>query len=257
MAAKRLGKAEWNRTLAKLYDLIGQRETTTSRSELAAATDEPIRNIQVLLAVMRHLGVIEHSYSRHPSGQGRASHYRFVVPRDEAEMILDRFGWENISAYKEDESPRERKVAVASPRDGGELRAVAGPDRETPFSMLRPLKYNESAAQVEAARQYRERVSFIEAQLEEFRSRGIKVDRSAFKIDRDTRLDALTLALPYIDSLEKQVENLTANMKRSGDVPALRKQLEETQVALKRCQDSRRAEVSQRVLREQDQASRD
>lgn len=256
MAAKRLGKAEWTRTLGKLYSLMGQSETTTSRSELAAATDEPIRNIQVLLAVLRHLGVLEHSYSRHESGQGRASQYRLAAPYEEAERALDRFGWENITSFKDGRDVRP-KVALASPRDGGPTKAIAGPDQPSPFSVLRPLKYNESAAQVEAARQYRDRVSFIEEQLDAFRQRGIKVDMSAFKIERDARLDALTLALPYIDSLEKQVENLSANLKRSGDVPALRKQLEETQVALRRCQEARKSEVSAKVLRAQEQLSRD
>lgn len=257
MAAKRLGRAEWTRTLGKLYDLMGRSETTTSRSELAAATDEPIRSIQVLLAVLRHLGIVEHSYARHESGQGRSSKYRFVVPQDEAETILGKFGWENITAFKEEARPSRARVAVASPSDNGALRATAGPDGESPFSALRPLKYNESAAQIEAARQYRDRVSFIEQQLAEFRERGIKVDPRAFKIDRDARLDAITLTLPYIDSLEKQIENLTSNLKRSGDVPALRKQLEETQIALKRCQESRKAEVSAKVLKAQEAASRD
>lgn len=251
MAAKRLGQAEWSRTLGKLYSLLGDKEVTTSRSELATAIDEPIRNVQVLLAVLRHLGVMEHSYVRHESGQGRASRYRFVVPQQDAEVILDKFGWENITSYKEETRPRRERVAVASPRDGGELKAVAGPDRPSPFALLRPLKYSESAAQVEAAKQYRERVSFIEQQLETFREKGIKVDRSAFKVDRDPRLDAISLALPYIEGLEKQVENLSANLKRSGDIPALRKQLEETQVALKRCQEARKAEVSAKVIAEQ------
>lgn len=248
MAARRLGRSEWLRTIKKLYDLIGQSEVTTSRSELATALDEPVRNIQVLLAVFRHLGIMEHSYVAHQGGRGRASRYRLVLPMNETEMILDKFGWENITTFKEDETPRRHRVAVASPRDGGDLRATSGPEAPSPMDTLRPLRFNESAAQVEAARQYLAKVSFVDEQIAEFKSRGIRIDRSAFKIQRDSVLDAITLVLPYVNSLEKQIETLKKNLHAAGDISVVRKQLEETQIALKRCQEARKAEVSARVL---------
>lgn len=261
MAAKRLGQEDWTRALRKIYEVMGESPTETSRGELAETIGEPVRALQSLLAVGREVGIFEHQYVRHPSGQGRASRYRVIVPIDEAIRRLDKFGWDNISSYKGDgvqalRYPRD-VVALAAEREAGELRASTGPEAESPFSALRPLKYNESHGLVEAAKQYRERVAFVDAEIERFREKGIRIDRSAFKVARDARLEVISLTLPYVESLEKQVENLTSKVNRVGDVAELRRQLEETQGALRRCQERRKAEVSAEVLAAQERANRE
>lgn len=228
MAALR--ESDWKAMLTKLYEHMGMDQpVATSRAELAEATGLPIRSLQSLLAVTRHLGIVEMKYEQHPSGKGRASIYKIVEPYEQAVTRLATFGYENILRYRSEEAPR---VALAPDQDQGELRAVAGEDAESPFAALRPLKYNESQAQIEAARQYRDRMAFVEQQISVFTERGIKVDRRAFRLVRDRRLETLTLVLPYVESLERQVENLG---KRSGvSTDDLRRQNNELQAEVQR-----------------------
>lgn len=204
MAARALDKRDWDTLLRKVYDHWGDQPSTTSRGELAEQLHEPVRALQSLLAVMRHVGIAEQGYQRHPSGRGRASIYRLVVPYEEAVARLETFGYSQIRSFKQ--QSEDDGVALAS--DGGAVRAIAGPDRSSPFEVLRPLRRDESHAQVEAARRYRDRMSFIEGEVRRFEDMGIKVKPGAFKFVRDVALEYIVPVLPYIESLEKENANL-------------------------------------------------
>ena len=254
MVAHRLDKGDWTRILSKIYTLLDKGSMETSRAELASTIDEPVRAIQSLLAVCRHLGIFELTYVRHASGIGRASRYDVKLSYEQAVEKLEGFGWDEIVGWTADGTPLRLpgdRVALARDGDGGELRAVVGTDGESPFTVLRPLRFNEAQALVEATRQYLDRIAFVDAQVIAARERGIKVDRSAFKVARDTRMDHIALVLPFIEGLEKQVANLGARLAKSGDVGELRDKLQQTEIELRRCREARCATVSAEVLRDQ------
>jgi len=103
---------------------------------------------------------------------------------------------------------RPLPVALAT-NDREEVRAIAGPEPESPFAVLRSLRKDESGALVEAARQYANRAKLVDQKLGELEAAGIHIDRSAVKMDKDEVLESVALTLPYITSLESTLHNLS------------------------------------------------
>lgn len=104
--------------------------------------------------------------------------------------------------------PEKQEVVLAT-NDEEEVRAIAGPEPESPFAVLRALRKDESGALVEAARQYANRAKLVDQKLGELEAAGIHVDRSAVKMDKDEVLESVALVLPYINSLENTLHNFS------------------------------------------------
>jgi hypothetical protein len=104
--------------------------------------------------------------------------------------------------------PEQVTVADEPATEGEELVAVAGPERESPFTALRGMRKDESKALVEAARQYANKGKFLEDKIAELRAEGFEVAEGALTIKRDERLEAVALAVPYVESLERLNERL-------------------------------------------------
>jgi hypothetical protein len=126
-------------------------------------------------------------------------------------------------------APDTAPVVIAK-RDSEEVRAIAGPDNESPFAGIRVLRRDESAAYVAAAKQYSQRSTLIDTKLKELEDAGIVVDRTAIHFARDEQFEAVGQALPYITALENTVKNLEASVadlqRKSKDLPELRHRVE-------------------------------
>jgi hypothetical protein len=107
---------------------------------------------------------------------------------------------------------------------------------ESPFAVLKPLKRDEQAALIEAARQYRGRKEFIDEEIERFAKHGLKLDPAAVGIPRDERLDHILLVLDYVTRLERENERLQnyaqEGMRNSGTEKELRQVIERQEKAL-------------------------
>lgn len=98
-----------------------------------------------------------------------------------------------------------------------ETRAIVGPSENTsPFEVLRPLRKDEHAALIEATRQYASRKAEFAKTIDGLRKMGIEIDDAkldkAVRFPSDARLDALSEILPYVERLERTVENLTRQL---------------------------------------------
>lgn len=111
--------------------------------------------------------------------------------------------------------PIERVTVAKDP--GEDVRAVAGPDKASPFEALRPLrKAGDAEALVEAARQYANRSDkvheHIDALVKSAKDLGLVIDEAAVmnavSFERDERLETVSLVLPMIDALTARVESL-------------------------------------------------
>lgn len=127
---------------------------------------------------------------------------------------------------------KDERVAIATKPDE-EVRAIAGPDRPSPFATLAPLRKDEPGALVEAARQYASRSGRIHDQIDKLmataKELGITLNpdmlAGGVQLETDERLESISLVLPYIDKLEARVVRLTAElteMRGKGDLETLR-----------------------------------
>lgn len=141
----------------------------------------------------------------------------------------------------------EDRVALAK-SEREETRAIAGPEPASPFAVLRSLRKDESGALVEAARQYAGRMKLVETKLAELEAAGIHIDVSAVKLDKDDRLESISLVLPYINSMESTLHNLSeqneALRKKMADYDLLRR---DYQVLKKRFENGVAARVAREV----------
>lgn len=111
--------------------------------------------------------------------------------------------------------PIERVIVAKDPTE--DVRAVAGPEAESPMAALRPLrKADDATALIAAARQYAVRADKITSVVQDLvataKSMGIEVDEGALRLGitlpTDERLETISLVLPVIDTLEARVESL-------------------------------------------------
>jgi hypothetical protein len=176
---------------------------------------------------------------------GRNVFWKINVDLDEAMAILDKLDRDEIDAARVNTSNAMKKVAAArkekrketttppankvtvdavtirTNRDGEAVEAIVGPDdRNSAFEALRSLRKDESFALVEAARQYNTRSSEIEKQInhmiENAKALGIRMDenmlRASVTLEIDTRLEDVSLVLPYITQLENAVNRMASDL---------------------------------------------
>lgn len=246
-AAMERGLQRHRALILKLYDVlnVGER-TTTGRNQLAPLLGVNPNVVTDLSQELRGLGIlqVEIYYPKSNGGErvGRQADWTLLVPREEAirryEAYIEslRNGGERVSEkFEHHQRPRKVTPETPKPKMNGEAKeppvdrtairterdepveAIAGPDRPSPFLGLAGLRRDEEAALIEAARQYRNRASTVESKIGEMeqlaKSVGATFDaeliRSAFRFDRDERLEAIGLVMSYIDRLETRVETLT------------------------------------------------
>jgi hypothetical protein len=172
---------------------------------------------------------------------GRAYYYTLAKPKEEAQDLLNKKVAKDLAdaeatffasvvpaAQKRSKTMKQQMqqqesvvpikpstdLAVRVDRDQP-VEAIAGPDKPNPFAVLAPMRKDESYALVAAARQYNQRDTKvnerIEGLLRQAKEFGLTVDETALRasitIQRDERLDTVSLVLPYIDLIESQLAN--------------------------------------------------
>lgn len=195
---------EWM-SIRKAVDLFEEKEGTVANS----------------LVVFEDLGIL-HREIEYPGFQKQNVKWTLLVPRHEAVTMLEtwhrqvamsseyrRFPKHEVQTRAKSPqrtngvAPEERVALAEEPAsEGQELVASAGPEAESPFEALRPLRKDESKALVEAARQYANKGKFLADKIAELQREGFEIAPGALSLKRDERLEAVAMAIPYIDSLE-------------------------------------------------------
>lgn len=204
-----------------LYDLLGveteQRGGNLFFGETIGAHPSTVNHVTLFL---KKNGFLTFRYVGMPPGSttpGKITLWTLHGTKEDAVAAL-KASWGKQGVKKQPVSeaapaPRPEKidepVALAPEKSSEVTRAIAGPEPESPFAVLRSLRKDESGALVEAARQYANRMKLVETKLAELAEAGIHVDVSAIKLDKDERLEVISLVLPYINSLESALHNLS------------------------------------------------
>lgn len=247
--------AEYIGILDKTYELLGdQPHIGVSYAKVADAISVPTWRMINLKTLMESEGILRTSIEYNPmvGGKrimGRQSTWQLVVPIEEAKRRIiewDKKGlsWEyekrpdyvakapvkyksprpeiipmtavEYSATVEEEPP----VTIAK-TEKEETRAIAGPEPQKAFAALASLRKDEPAALVEAARQYANRQTAVEQQYQTLVTMGLQVDKEAFlasiSLPKDDLLDAISLVLPLITTLQNKNESLLAQLNAARD----------------------------------------
>lgn len=270
----RTTKERWERqrtVIAKLYDhWQAGNDVKTSVGDVATLLDVPRGDVEGASTEAVAAGILVREQRR--NGRYITSHW-MLIPETKAEALgqLDAHftkveearlaSWKDGTARGVHRSgsvlkPTKREVEKAAiQKRAAELAAqpavkpaleervaqgngaaITGPDAPKPFAALAPMRKNEAAALVEAARQYADRGSTVDAKLDEIERTmatiGVAFDREMLRgsitLERDERLETVGLVLPYIHELEQRVARLTQdNTDLRGSRDELR-QLKET-----------------------------
>lgn len=229
------------RILGKLYDLfpVGEEQHKASIKALSTTMEESEGPMAMSLKTFNDLNILSRR-TTYPGFQDQTTHLTLLVPIHEARELLA--GWHteirdtphpkpypsggkgesrlNAGGRKPKQPDldlsldlgQDDKVALATKpaSEGEELVAVAGPEKgDSPWEVLRPLRKDQSRALVEAARQYKNKSTFLRTKIEELRGEGFHVEESMFRFDIDERLEFVGLVLPYVDSLIAENERVS------------------------------------------------
>lgn len=232
------------RILTKLYDhlQIGT-PTETSVKALAAATGETHSRVDDAKRVFQAAGVLEVALD-YSGGQGITATWSLLTNKEEALARL----------------AEHQEQALAAPKPKPERTvAVVGDDAPSPFESLRPLRRSESAAMVEAARQYREQRNTRSEKLREMREAGLRIDSSlinkAIPVVHDARFDHILLVEPYIAQLE--AENERGYRNALNRIEELRTQVETLNREIKPLRTFRDQRLAQEVAETHDRNGRE
>jgi hypothetical protein len=220
------------RLLAKMYDTmeVGKTVEWMSIKKAIELFDEKEGTLASALIVFDDLGILGRNIT-YPDFQKQNVAWTLLVPRKEAEKLLadwhqkvrmsptylkfpkhepkTRAKRNGVEAEVPTEPTREQVAVATRPAtEGQELVAVAGPDAPNPFTALRGMRKDESKALIEASRQYANKGAFLEKKIAELREEGFEVAEGALTIKRDDRLEAVALAIPYVEALERENERL-------------------------------------------------
>jgi hypothetical protein len=156
-----------------------------------------------------------------PVGKGRFSKPELLV-ETAAEYAGNHIATDSLAAMMEAESrfQEEPPVTIAK-TEREETRAIAGPEPEKTFAALASLRKDEPAALVEAARQYSNRQNAVEKQYQSLVTMGLDVDKEKFlasiSLPRDEFLEAISLVLPLVTSLQNQNDYLLNQLNTARD----------------------------------------
>jgi hypothetical protein len=220
-------RAAFEATLKGLYELVGENTPTTGLNYRTVARDilnMPDTKLSRTLIDMERAGTLIRSYKRADAQKG-GKLSTWVLPYPQAEALAkQRAYWEahppmtthkrlKSQATAEAVTPEAPVTVTESPTE--ETRAIAGPEASSPFEVLRSERKDESAALIEAARQYVGRRDVIRRAFQEMEKQGITVDWShvdqVVSVETDDRLETVADLLPYVTQLEKRIERLTTD----------------------------------------------
>lgn len=234
MPTKTIGaprKLNWDQLLADFINVLPLGvEQKTNAAEIAKMIGTQSNASTQISVILRALGALELRYEA-----GR-SYYKRTADEPEIRQHLADKGWTigssasyaqaralipniGITGTPGGRKPRgQRATADTQPMTHVEYaeaiheqpikRDLSDMPAESPFAALRPLKRDEAAALVEAARQYSKRSSFLDEEITRFADMGITLTREMIELPRDERLEHVGLVLDYIDRLAAENERL-------------------------------------------------
>jgi hypothetical protein len=213
-------------TIEGVYDIFGVgKEARGGYHQVAEVLGIPDASVGHVTAWMKRAGFLTIRSAGMPDGSfGKSSYWTLHKSKEECIAAL-KAGWGTpgvqrveapvMEAVGDEPEPQaavdaeDAMLALASEKSNEETRAIAGPEPESPFAVLRSLRKDESGALIEAARQYANRAKLVDQKLGELEAAGIHVDRSAVTLPKDPVLDAVSLILPFINSLENTLHNFS------------------------------------------------
>ena len=215
------------------YDKINIGINYKSMAETVGLTDGQMINLKT---IAEELGILKTSVVVNPlvngiRTRGRQATWQLVVPFETAKKRIvewrktgQPWSYTNRKGFApkitRKNKPVELPVTIAQ-TDKEETRAIAGPEPEKPFDVLAPLRKDEPAALIEAAKQYANRWSDVENKYQELIRMGIQVDKEVFlrsiKMPRNEFLETLTLVLPIITDLQTNNEKLLRQLNDARD----------------------------------------
>lgn len=231
----KVARAKHVATIEGVYDIFGvEKEARGGYHQVAELIGIPDASVGHATAWMRRTGFLTIRSAGMPDGSygGKSSYWTLHKSKEECVAAL-KASWGRPGVKKQKQKPEpemtipggderytdpedyrtqedeDREKVVLATNDKEEVRAIAGPEPESPFAVLRALRKDESGALIEAARQYANRARLVDQKLGELEAAGIHVDRSAVTLPKDPVLDAVSLILPFINSLENTLHNFS------------------------------------------------
>ncbi len=228
----------WKAASAAL-SLTEERQYSTSNLSVTTGLNQP--SAGRALRFLRGMGLLTYR-SEYPKGSsGQHVYMQLLKPLDEGMTLIYKhfdagrsYSWfeagepgggptnpgfgrgkspANTGAVKAPVTVAE-PVVVADERSTEEVRAIAGPEPESPMASLRSIRKDEPEALIEAARQYANRTSEVTAHIEALRGLGVEVDMdkvmAGISLTPDPELELVGRLLPYIDRLERSAKTARA-----------------------------------------------
>lgn len=186
--------------LAKIMPL-GVEQVGMSYPTVAEQIGEPVHAVLRAKQTMEDAGILSTRIDYPKGRSGRVGVWTMMVPLAEAHRAMDQEHKHQL------ERPSDKVVRQGNRGATGEsiLRYISGDDSELqPFEAIRGLRRDDAMALIEAARQYRNRVDFAAEKKRELEEQGIAVSPEAFAIQRDERLETISLVMSAIDSLVRE-----------------------------------------------------
>ena len=230
--------ADWDTYLRKFLTAYKPGvERRTTRKQLAKEAGIPEAAVGNLQVILQHIGALDMRFGPDPDSKfGKATYTTVLSTHEEIMAEMRRLGLDfTVTTMKKLAKESGRSQQYRNNRHGRGTETVTdkptyvprsptaaldlklGPsdmsvppkDPDNPMEVLRPLLKDEPKALIKAAKQYRERASFIREKVEEFERHGLKLDPEAIGIPLDPRMDIIVLVLPYVEALEKSNERLS------------------------------------------------
>ncbi len=233
VTAQRRSQAEQDDAMRKLFTLLPKGEKIrTSVKEMAAILDVTPSFMQDINVALDFIGAKVTSFGGHPSGKGKVAFWTRVMDFQEAREALTEkgidfssHGRERINALRAEagnphplykappvtpEVAQQPEKVIQGTTEEGTRMAIAGPDaprtlHESLVEVRREVAQPE--ALLAAVRQYAARDQFIEQEVKRFAEMGIELKPETLKVRKDPRMEAVLPLLPYVDSLERKVQN--------------------------------------------------
>lgn len=230
--------ADWDTYLRKFLTAYKPGvERRTTRKQLAKEAGIPEAAVGNLQVILQHIGALDMRFGPDPDSKfGKATYTTVLSTHEEIMAEMRRLGLDfTVTTMKKLAKESGRSQQYRNNRHGRGTETVTdkptyvprsptaaldlklGPsdmsvppkNPDSPMEVLRPLLKDEPKALIKAAKQYRERASFIREKVEEFERHGLKLDPEAIGIPLDPRMDIIVLVLPYVEALEKSNERLS------------------------------------------------
>lgn len=204
----------------KLVDHPKAPRIQMSSDQIATDLGYKTGEIDGRLKTFRHLGMtkLEMAYE----WQKTIPTQVILVSKDEGDKILREFFptsrgsmvWRGLGTRKNKATTGTPTtgLAVQTSEDEEPIAAITGDDAPKPFDTpaMRELRKDEPAAWVEAARQYSNRMEYVNERLNEIEKLGVTIDRSkvmaGINLETDETLEGVVKVLPYIDELRARAE---------------------------------------------------